>query len=209
LVECLECHDAGKTHIDHKHRTYASAHDNYQAGYRLAKSLVVPRPGRSDIYANLDDFALCADCHNLYEVLGEDPTDESQTNFCRDPDPLLNGHNYHLKFTSVHFDSDWDGVLDSTESCITCHNVHGPPNQAMIRHGELISTYGTTDKVPGLNFCYLTSLSPVVCDTEADLQDSVASKMAWAGATVEQNGICAGGCHGGGITMVRTPYLGD
>ena len=27
--------------------------------------------------------------------------------------------------------------------------MHGSPSKVMIRHGELISTYGTTDKVPG------------------------------------------------------------
>ena len=206
LVACLSCPNTRPEHIDHEHRTYASASDNYQAGYRLAKGLVVPRPTRGDIYANLDDFALCIDCHNPYEVLGEDVYDESRTNFSADAAPLSNGHNLHIDGIRDS-DSDWDGVLDSDPTCITCHNVHGPPNQAMVRHGELMSTYGTTDKVPGLNFSYMTSVWPNVYDTEVDLKDSVASNMAWVGASFAQNGFCNGPCHGT-ETMVRTPYLG-
>jgi hypothetical protein len=203
-VECLSCHNARIKHIDHKHRTYASASDNYQAGYRLAKSMVVPRPGRGDLWAYLDDFALCGDCHNLYEVLGQNEGDVSHTNFWDDDGSPRNSHPYHIKGTGDHFDSDWDGVNDSTETCITCHNVHGPPNQAMIRHGELISTYGTTDKVPGLNFCYLTSLSPEVCDTDADLQYSVGSKIA---PNTSLNEFMCNGCHSS-RTLERDPYLG-
>jgi hypothetical protein len=206
-VECLSCHNAGTKHIDHKHRTYASASNNYQAGYRLAKPLVIPRPNRSDIYANLNDFALCNDCHNPYEILGVNYSDESHTNFREDAAPLRNGHNVHIEMAGDVFDSDWDRVRDSMPTCITCHNVHGPPNQAMVRHGELMSTYGTTDKVPGLNFSYLTSLSPKVYDTEADVKDSVASTLRWVDSSFEVNGFCNGACHGG-KTMIRTPYLG-
>ena len=186
FVECLECHDAGKTHIDHEHRTYASVYNNYQVGYRLAKGLVVPRPHRGsppNVYANLDDFALCGDCHNLYEVLGEDigEYDASHTNFYAytPKGNIRNSHKYHLNMTGLHFDSDWDwAVVESTQTCITCHNVHGPPNQAMIRHGELMSTYGTADKVPGMDFCYLTSF-PHGCSTVATLNESDGSRIAW------------------------------
>ncbi len=205
-IACLSCHDASKQHIDHEHRTYMSASGNYQAGYRLAKPIVVPRPSRGDIHAYLDDFELCGNCHNLYEVLGASETDVSHTNFWDDDGSPRNSHYYHLKMTGVHFDSDWDLVVDSTDTCICCHNVHGAPNQAMQRHGELISTYGTTDKVPGLNFCYLTSLSPDVCDPNAPLQDSVGSKMAPNGSSVKLNGIC-NACHSG-RKVLRPPYLG-
>ena len=43
-IACLSCHDVSRNHIDGEHRTYDSALDNYQAGYRLADSLQVPRP---------------------------------------------------------------------------------------------------------------------------------------------------------------------
>jgi len=208
---CLNCHDATVGHIDGNHRTYSSVAGNYQAGYRLKPvnggvPMVVPRPYRGDLYADLDDFALCDDCHNLDEVLGIDTDDESQTNFIDDDYPLRNGHSYHLAFGGNHFDSDWDWIVDSTDTCIACHNVHGAPNQAMIRHGELMSSYGTTNKVPALNFCYLTSLSPEVCDPGAALKDCVGSKMAWDGTLATENGMCNAGCHGT-KTMDRVPYL--
>jgi hypothetical protein len=69
-----------------------------------------------------------------------------------------------------------------------------------------MSTYGTTDKVPGLNFCYLTSF-PEGCDTDADLQYSDGSKMAWKGTTVDLNGMCNGSCHTYKL-LERDPYLG-
>jgi len=56
------------------------------------------------------------------------------------------------------FDSDWDGTGDSEYTCVACHNVHGAPNQAMIRHGELIKV--NRDFPPdfkALNFAYLKS----------------------------------------------------
>ena len=151
----------------------------YCSSYRLKvidgqPSMNVPRPGGNPI-VNWQDFALCFNCHNRDEVLGVDTTDVSHTNFwdeyptwypvdCGLVSPT-NSHYAHLAFNedfcggfqnTIHFDSDWDGVTyaDSAESCITCHNVHGSPTGPMIRHGELISSYGKTDKVPALDFAY-------------------------------------------------------
>jgi hypothetical protein len=184
-INCLNCHDASKNHIDHEHRTYevtefevapnviGTVVNPYCDSYRLKNidgqpCINIPRPG-GDPIANWQDFALCFDCHNRNEVLGVDSTDVSHTNFWDEYAfyggiGTLNSHNTHLGgyelFTDpgyiIHADSDWDGVTyaDSAESCITCHNVHGSPTKAMIRHGELISSYGTTDKVPSLNFAY-------------------------------------------------------
>jgi hypothetical protein len=210
-VECLSCHNACTKHIDHKHRTYASASNNYQAGYRLAKGLVVPRPGHGsppNPHDHPEDFALCGDCHNLYEVLGANEEDVSHTNFRKDDGSPRNDHYYHIKGTGDHFDSDWDCVVvddstetcvDSTETCITCHNVHGSPSVGpMLRHGELISTYGTTDKVPALNFSYLPP--------GAELCNSTAGSSVMAGYDEHKNGVCHA-CHTS-YTLNRTPYLG-
>ena len=41
-IDCLSCHDAGKDHIDHEHRTYSAAIDNYNYGYRLKYLMMVP-----------------------------------------------------------------------------------------------------------------------------------------------------------------------
>jgi hypothetical protein len=157
-IDCLSCHEATADHIDGEHRTYQSELDNYQAGYRLrsvdgGEPMNIPRPKTSaPPLAVADDFALCGDCHNLNEVIAWDPV--SHTNFWNDP-TQVNSHIYHLKMYRSTFDSDWDKTGDSEYTCVACHNVHGSPTAAMIRHGELISTYGTTDKVPSLNFSYL------------------------------------------------------
>jgi hypothetical protein len=210
IVGCLDCHDASKDHIDHIHRTYDQSND-YQNSYRLSGSLAVPRPHRTDIYGNLQDFALCIGCHNADEVLGENnQSDGSHTNF-RNND--WNLHYYHIRFTS--FDSAWDDrVDDSRTTCITCHNVHGSPTPAMTRHGEHISTYDTTDKVPGLGFGYVTNSSKPNIDPAATLEESIGSLMIPGGHSTTLNGMCAMGCHtkpfglAGAEDLFRTPFLG-
>jgi hypothetical protein len=163
-INCLSCHDAGKKHIDNEHRTYdadestGQAINPYSDSYRLQGTNSMP------------STALCLHCHNGNEVLGEDKWDYSHTNLWGTnpywPTDYGNGHYYHINCGSRHFDSDWDGVTDSRESCIACHNVHGSPARRMIRHGELISTYGTTDKVPALDFGYLVpTLGPLATAT--------------------------------------------
>ena len=181
VAGCTDCHDAEKNHIDHEYRTYEVdegppivAVMPYSDSYRLKDidgqpAMNIPRPlypPDTNPLVHGDDFALCFDCHNRFEVLSENPADVSKTNFWHNDTTPVNSHNSHLGDYSNDFDSDWDGVADSCESCIACHNVHGPPNKAMIRHGELISTPGTTDKVPALNFSYLvTSSSPTATAT--------------------------------------------
>jgi hypothetical protein len=159
-INCLLCHDASKNHIDHEHRTYVGGVTDYGDSYRLLDvggqpAMNIPRPLYSggDPLDYWEDFALCFECHDRYEVLNQNV---SGTNFWNDDLSIRNSHNIHLAFYSNHFDSDWDGIADSTESCIACHNVHGSPTKAMIRHGELISAPGTTNKVPALNFSYLS-----------------------------------------------------
>jgi hypothetical protein len=207
-INCLSCHNANKNHIDHEHRTYASWLNNYQAGYRLKSSvtggepMIIPRL----IYLDCDPienwqyFALCFECHNRNEVLGDDFYDVDHTNFWHNNDDMggiWNAHDLHLQFTSLNYDSDWDGTADSMESCVTCHNVHGSTTHVMIRHGELISTYGTTDKVPALDFQYI-GCSSLAC--------SVAGKMNMAARQfIAENGVCDS-CHGA-YPYYRTPYL--
>ncbi|MDY6987282.1 MAG: hypothetical protein SWQ30_04420, partial [Thermodesulfobacteriota bacterium] len=208
-IECLACHDASWSHIDHEHRTYTSGQDNYQDGYRLKsvsglEPLYLPRPTN---YAspNWLYYALCFTCHNQAEVLG----DGSMTNFVKN-NRTGNSHDLHLDHYNIRYDSDWDGYQDALATCTTCHNVHGTPNQAMIRHGELISTYGTTDKVPALNFaCLLPPWPPGTWDPGATLEESIGGSMDCSfGHTnyVVDNGVCTG-CHGRPTTYRRSPYL--
>jgi hypothetical protein len=158
-IDCLSCHDAAKEHIDHEHRTYeideAGSHAVVTA-YHDSYRLTIPTQRASQ--------DLCFVCHNSAEVLGVNASDVRHTNFWHHDADIVNSHWLHLvSFDYLHFDSDWDGQVDSAESCIACHNVHGSLSRAMIRRGELISTYGTTDKVPALNFSYL--LEPAAFDT--------------------------------------------
>ena len=169
-INCLDCHVADKEHIDGEHRTYEVANDGqanqevvnpYLDGYRLPDgSMRVPAPAGAAVI-DVSDYGLCFECHNPDEVLGEDldQDDVSQTNFW-DSAPQVtaigNAHNYHVRVGSLRGDTDWDGVVDARETCISCHTVHGSPT-GMLRNGQLISTPGTTDKVPALNFTYVVT----------------------------------------------------
>lgn len=168
-IGCLNCHVASKDHIDGEHRTYEVEDDGeatqavayaYVDGYRLQDdSLLVPAPPATGI--DPSDYALCFDCHNIDEVLGVDldDSDISHSNFWDDSPQVTaigNAHTYHIGVQGLRGDTDWDGVVDARETCISCHNIHGSPTK-MLRHGELISTPGTTDKVPALNFTYVVA----------------------------------------------------
>lgn len=213
-TECLDCHDSSKPHIDGVHRTYrAGGPTTYSDSYRLRDidgrpAMNIPRPlypVNTNPLINWTDFALCFGCHNRFEVLSQNSSVVGKTNFWNDDSSPKNSHNIHLGIYSNHFDSDWDGVADSSESCIACHNVHGSPNQAMIRHGELISCEGA-DKVPALNFAYLVGTAPGTRDTSAVLGPSIGGNMGYPSASLSQNHVCAA-CHNA-ISYYRTPYLG-
>jgi len=150
-INCLSCHDASKKHIDHEHRTYEldegsgnAVVNPYSESYRLQGTNTKP----SKLF--------CYNCHNRVEIEGQSSSDVSHTNFWHNDASIENSHWLHfVAQTGIQFDSDWDGTHDAPPSCVTCHNVHGGPSYRMIRHGELISDYGTTNKVPALNFGYL------------------------------------------------------
>jgi nitrate reductase cytochrome c-type subunit len=184
-IRCLSCHNAGSEHIDHAHRTYDAGVTAFGDSYRLK----VPGTKASRYF--------CFVCHNSTEVLGQTSSDVSHTNFWNNDGSIENAHSLHMELTGTYFDSDFDGAVDTRNRCNACHNVHGSPTPAMIRHGELISTPGTTDKVPALNFRYLGS---------ATLVGSTGGRMAYAGPGVGQNGVCKS-CHSA-ISYSRTPYLG-
>ena len=157
LVQCLDCHDASVTHIDHDARTYDAGVSDYCDSYRINEingqpGMDIPRSAGGGL-ANWQDFALCFECHDRYQVIGADAFDVSQTNFWDADATPNNSHWYHLQMTGVS-DSDYDNSPDSAPTCPTCHNVHGSPTGPMIRHGELISPYGTTSYVPSFNFYY-------------------------------------------------------
>jgi len=212
-INCLECHDAAQTHIDGEHRTYKVNVNPYSNSYRLRTvngqpAMILPRPlhpVNTNPLTHPEDFALCFSCHNKNDVLHATGA-PGVTNFWNNDAAPGNSHNIHLMIYTNHFDSDWDGTADSSESCIACHNVHGAPNKVMVRHGELISTLGTTDKVPALNFAYLLPPSPGTRSAAATLEESIGGSLSFAGGAISQNKVCAA-CHSG-INYLRTPYLG-
>ncbi|MEW6379250.1 MAG: hypothetical protein AB1611_06550 [bacterium] len=180
LVLCTDCHDPSMAHIDHQHRTYRASLKNYQAGYRL-KNVNGGAPLRirntpptiPDPASSWQDFALCLRCHNKYELLGHS---EGQGPWHKDPPfgtnfgTCRNEHYQHLKLNVRNYcDSDFDGTGDAASTCTTCHNVHGSPSAAMIRHGELISPPGTQDWVPSFDFGWLIRNESSSCTWRPDL----------------------------------------
>ncbi|HJH28992.1 MAG TPA: hypothetical protein C5S51_04770 [Methanosarcinaceae archaeon] len=143
----------------------------------------IPRLGPEQrFYETNNNFALCFDCHSKSKLFGYDGgtgdfyKNPLETNFYNERKLDANGnetnqHRVHIQGlgwcgTGITWDSDWDSTADdwnmsydSQMSCTACHNVHGSPSLAMIRHGELISTPGTLDKVPLLNIKYLENTS--------------------------------------------------
>ncbi len=199
---CVACHDFTAPHIDNNPRTYSVADDNYQGGYRLNRSMDIPR---TDSGQPASDFQLCVDCHLYGTYLTQA---DNTTNFRKDP-TLPNSHWLHLQAPTTGqfagggwWDSDWDGTGDSKISCPACHNVHGSVSPRMLQHGELISTPGTTDKVPSFNVRYFpftpAPYPPLPSSTGLGFYPTVTG-----GGTVANNGVCAM-CHSNSIAYYRT-----
>ena len=193
-ISCDYCHDLTILHTDGNARTYSASSNNYREGYRLNVDMAVPRYGEYGPSA----FALCFNCHLYSYVMGP------RSNF-RNDNTGVQLHETHLSPAFAHitsWDSDWNQnanncnqgeCADSAISCTSCHNVHGSPTPAMIRHGELISTPGTTDKVPALSFRWYKA--------DGSTQTMVLEESRWGGLlcgiqpyNVSFNHVCWG-CH--------------
>ena len=179
---------------------------DYQLSYRLKYSLTVPLY-TGDGFVQ-ERFELCFQCHPYDEGVF-DSTSPYQTNF-RDDDEVINSHHRHLIAGALKWDSDWDMTTDSRMSCPACHNVHGSPTPQAIRHGELISTPGTTDKVPALDFRWYDSTGDNTTNVLSDSRYGDMPPMGGSGAGSIENSKVCDGCHGGmgGIKYYRTPILG-
>ncbi|MEW6380637.1 MAG: cytochrome c3 family protein [bacterium] len=166
------------------------------------------------------DFALCFQCHDRFALLGNGVSsdqrylkDPLQTNFYNssylyeNSDKSVNLHLSHLSGrggggNNPDWTSSWNSTGDSAMSCPACHNVHGSPTPRMMRHGELISTPGTSDKVPGLNFRYQPSGSTLPGSTGGE----IFSQFSAGRGTISQNRICET-CHPAYVKYTRTPYI--
>jgi predicted CXXCH cytochrome family protein len=187
---CGDCHDFTRLHVDSQARTYVAASHNYRNGYRLNEDMAVPRNGEIDPQA----FKLCTDCHDYSAITG--PT----SNF-RDDQKSQQYHEMHLNTQPAWpaSDSDFDGTgcstgscIDSAMTCVNCHNVHGSPTAAMIRHGELISSPGTNDKVPAFSFSWYKADGSTPTMTVQESRYGAMECGIWPDVSV--NHVC-GGCH--------------
>jgi hypothetical protein len=139
-----------------------------------------------------------------------------QTNFRNDQhkdvmNQVTNEHIRHLRGrypcgNGADWDSDWDGVSDSPQSCTGCHNVHGTPSPAMIRHGELTSTPGTFDKAPMINLAYIDEVGTLDLDLSNVLASIGARTQFYGGGpgTVGKNNTC-NMCHNDQLIYYRLP----
>lgn len=205
---CADCHDLAVTHLDGEARTYSASAspNNYRAGYRLNEDMAVPRNGQIFPAA----FKLCTNCHLYTNIIG------STSNF-RDDFRVRNYHQMHLEWwpALICSDSDFDGpggtggcssgtCKDSAMTCIICHNVHGANgNSEMIRHGELISSPGTTNKVPALDFHWYKADG--VTQTTVYNDSRYGGLLCGIEPDISINHVCYG-CHATGeLKWNRTP----
>lgn len=142
-VQCTECHDPKKKHIDYDRRTYNMG---------ISKGEVINPWGDSYRLQTKDPISgasLCARCHDMEMIWVRAGAKYGQTNFRRSSN--RNQHNVHMGMMDMLTnggDSDWDGKVDSDPRCTNCHNVHGSTMPHMYRDGNLVSTPYTTDKKP-------------------------------------------------------------
>ncbi len=214
---CLDCHDPSLGHIDGLARSFDCSDgcdsDEYRQGYRLKlvdgqNPMTLPLV-QASVPPVAENYRLCFSnngCHlpekylltgNAYGTSFRDDIGESPTAL-RGLTPPINAHEYHLNATSfgIQFSADWrdppDTYKNSNITCITCHNVHGSSQLAMIRTGNLI------DRGDGMDMWYhRNSASDPSATTLADSEGTY-----WNAATSDY--LCHD-CHGGYLIYHRTP----
>jgi len=212
-IVCSACHDLTVIHTDGDPRTYSHNSNpaapgdlhNYQNGYRLKYGMTIPLQGSSG--SDPARFDLCFRCHDDTKLLNS--VAPFQTNF-QDDDLVsgvmtqINRHQSHLTAGATAWDSDWDylqvgasAAVDSRMSCTACHNVHGSLNPAMTRHGELISTPGTQDKVPALSFRWYKDDGYTVTIFGEESHYGDMPPLGGVGSGSLEDSMVCNGCHGG------------
>jgi len=209
-LACSLCHDVTARHIDGESRTYS--HDsnpwnnndpsNYQNGYRLSAGMIIPLGVGPKAGMPSDRFALCFSCHDYDARMSNFPP--YLTNFQAKG---VNRHLSHLSSGRMAWDSDWDYVpggedtLDSRLSCTACHNVHGSCNPVMIRDGNLISTPGTLDKSPALDFRWYKEDGYTLAIFGEESRYGDIPVMGGPGSgSLQDSKVCVG-CHGGPLPI--------
>jgi hypothetical protein len=200
---CDDCHDLSTAHIDGNARTFTYSSGNgsalYQTGYRLKSidggyPMHIPPDGT-------DSYGLCFSCHTNTDQWIGSRTERNGTNFWSGSE---NDHYKHMRYISssssgIHPDYDWDGNYETgTPTCITCHNVHGSTNPAMVRDGSLNGKSGFVTRYG--NACDDNYASSDITLAESTILASQKSSF--------QGQYCATTCHGTGtgfVTISRTP----
>lgn len=211
---CDACHSSAERHIDGARRTFTSAGTptDYRRGYRLnlvggEEPLTVPWPGNVNSSANTS--RLCFSCHDSGPYLN--PADH-RSNFWNAAilPPGDNLHNYHLGFfNQMRWAPDWRSTMNSRIACVTCHNVHGSTQLAMIRDGELISN--DVSRRPGLKMWYWNSAITVVNESNTDPPAPegvpLAASNGWVWRAGTSGNLCTH-CHGNNNTVrvARAPW---
>jgi hypothetical protein len=201
-LACENCHDTTADHIDGVPRSYTNNRSGvgYQTGYRLKSvgggvPMQMPRVYLSgDPTVKPEDFPLCFGCHNARPFTSASST--AATNF-RDDTSLRNDHNYHLARTELVFRSDWasDDSLasspDSRPTCVTCHNVHGSTQPAMINDGLLIPS----NRGMHLSYASVAAGTPPVGLSLADSTATGWHEGETQYSASNPSGLCVQTCH--------------
>ena len=195
-LACDACHNTAAAHLDGVARSYTNAPNaaGYQAGYRLKSvasgpPMQVPRLYQGpDPTVKPEDFPLCLGCHEARPFTS---ASAKATNY-RDDVSGRNDHNFHLARQELVFRSDWASdasTPDSRATCVTCHNVHGSTQIAMINDGLLTSR--------GLNLTYanVAAGTPPVGLSLADSDHTAWHMYQTQNSPANPAGLCAQSCH--------------
>jgi len=130
LVQCTNCHDASRQHIDHQQLTLADVVENYKVNptnfrFYSGKGMELPY-NYNDMLDS--DFALCYSCHNKAWLKDKTtPGPNLETNFRMDNNLYgTSGYNLHARHVPAY-------------TCVQCHDPHGTTRPAMA--SELIAGY--------------------------------------------------------------------
>ncbi|MBI4847413.1 MAG: SBBP repeat-containing protein [Nitrospirae bacterium] len=152
-VECINCHDASRAHLDHKSVPLSNVLFSYETnptGYRFYQGKGMELPYNSEMMDS--DFTLCLSCHNkssLSDITTQGPYLE--TNF------RMDNNVYGSNFYNLHYQHVY---AYPRVTCVECHEPHGTVRARLA--SDFISGYRplTYDAVSNKYF-ELTDLSMV------------------------------------------------
>lgn len=220
---CLDCHDSTTAHVDGTARTFDCSDGcdsaEYRNSYRLQlvdtnEPLEIPWTGLGS--SDATKFRLCTQvgCHdsgpftdsgNMNTNLVTWQSVEVEPDVWEDQ--LVNRHQYHLSLSNQNrYPADYNyASITSRINCVTCHNVHGSTQLAMVRDGKLI------DREPGLKVWYNNDDIVSYQTTNSDPPDPESLPLAASTGTIWRGGTSANlctHCHANNNTLpkYRDPF---